>query len=176
MLEQIGLKFAVCESAYEEDMNALEDPYELVKFLARKKGEDVARHYNDAIIISADTFIICDGVFIGKPKTRDEAREILKKFSGHEHEAVSGYAIINTKTGKIINDFGSARVKFRKLSNDEIEGYIDTGEPFDKAGGYGLQDKAAVLIEGILGDFYSIIGLPLSKVYVGLREMGVKIF
>lgn len=173
LLKQMGLRFEIRESRYEEDMQARSNPYELVKFLALKKAEEVASHYNNGIVIGADTFIIYKNDFIGKPKSREAAKKILEEFSGNEHKVVSGFAIIDVKNKKIINDFGEAKVKFRNLSNNEIEDYLDTGEFSDKAGGYGLQDKAAVLIESISGDFYSIIGLPISKIYCVLKDMGI---
>ena len=154
-------------------MQARNNPYELAKFLALKKAEEVANYYSDAIIIGADSFIIYKNKFIGKPKNREEARKILEEFSGNEHKAISGFAIIDIRNKIVVNDFGEAKVKFRNLSNNEIENYLDTGEFSDKAGGYGLQDKAAVLIESIDGDFYSIIGLPISKIYCALKDMGI---
>jgi septum formation protein len=176
LLEQIGLKFEIRESEYEEDMEAKSDPYELAKFLALKKGEDVAKHYDDAIIIAADTFVFYDGQFIGKPKTPKKAREILGKFSGKTHKIISGFAIIDTKSRKIINDYGEALVTFRKLTPEEIEDYIATGEPLTRAGGYGLMDRGAVLIEKIDGDFYSVIAMPLNKVFVELNKLGINTF
>jgi septum formation protein len=176
LLEQLGLSFEVRESEYEEDMAAMKNPYDLVKSLALGKANDVAKHYKDAIIIGADTFVIFQGRFIGKPKSLDEARKTLKKFSGKEHEIISGFAIVDTKNKKVINDFGEARVKFRKLTNQEIDDYVATGESLNMAGSYGLMNKAAGLIDSINGDFYSIIGLPLNKIFVELRKMGIKIF
>jgi septum formation protein len=173
LLEQIGLKFEIVESGYEEDMGMISDPYGLVKFLALKKAENVAEQNEDAIIISADTFVVLDGEFIGKPKNREEAEELLKRLSGKIHEVVSGFAIIDTKDNNIINDFGKAKVKFRALDDTEIKEYVATGEPLDKAGGYAIQNKASVFIESIEGDYYSIVGLPLAKVYLELKNMGV---
>ena len=106
LLEQIGLRdFEIVESDYEEDMDALDDPRELAKFLALKKGEAVAEKFEDAIILSGDTFIVFEGKFFGKPKDSEDAKQTLKMFSGREVSAVSGYAVIDTKTGKVINDF-----------------------------------------------------------------------
>ncbi|MFH1523308.1 MAG: nucleoside triphosphate pyrophosphatase [Patescibacteria group bacterium] len=190
LLEQIGLEFEIRESEYEEDMEAKSDPFELCKFLALGKGQDVARHFDDAIIISADTFAflpsaspatngarandtIFNNKFIGQPKDEEDAKNILRNFSGQEHSVVTGFAVIDTKSGKIINDYGEAKVKFRNLSDEEIDNYIATGEPMDMAGAYGLMNKGAVLIESIEGDFYSVIGLPLAKVYVALKDMRV---
>jgi len=176
LLEQLGLEFEIRKSEYEEDMAAMENPYELAKFLALGKAQDVAKHYKDAIAIGADTFVMFQGKFIGKPKNEKDAKETLRKFSGIEHEIVTGFAIIDTKSGRIVNDYGEARVRFRNLTDEEINDYVATGEPLGMAGSYGLMNKAAGLIDSIDGDFYSIIGLPLNKIFVELRKMGVKIF
>ncbi|MFZ2192940.1 MAG: Maf family protein [Candidatus Moraniibacteriota bacterium] len=175
LLEQVGLEFEVRESEYDEDMKAMSDPYDLVKFLALKKGEDVARHYEDAIIISGDTFTIFDGKFIGKPKDEKNAFETLSNFSGKVHEIVSGFSIIDTKNKRVINDFGKAFVKFRNLSEEEIADYVATSEPLSRGGSYGMMELGSVLIESIEGDFYSVIGLPLNKIYPELKKMGVDI-
>lgn len=179
LLEQIGLRdFEIRESEYEEDMSAMDDPRELAKFLSLKKAEDVARHYEDAIIIAGDTFTIFEGEFIGKPKNREDAKKILKKFSDKEHFVVSGFALIDTKSGKVINNFGEAKVKFKKLDDEEIENYLnsDLEEILGMAGAYGLMNKAAPLVERIEGDFFAIIGLPLNKVYEALKELGVDVY
>jgi septum formation protein len=176
LLEQIGLEFEISESGYQEDMKAFNNPYDLCKFLALKKAEDVASNYLDAIVIGADTFVVFEGRFIGKPKNINDAKKTLRMLSGKEHEVVTGFAIIDTKGKNIINDFGEARVRFRELSDEEIEEYVNTGEPISMAGSYGLMNKAAVLIENIDGDFYSIVGLPLGKIYVELKKIGVNFF
>ena len=177
LLEQIGLKdFEIVESDYEEDMTALTNPRELAKFLALKKGEAVAEKFDDAIIISGDTFIVFEGKFIGKPKDSEDAKKTLRMFSGKEVTAVSGYAVIDTKTGKIINDFNEGNLIFRNLSEDEIDDYVATKEPLSLAGSFGIMKRAAVLIKSVNGDFYSIVGFPISKVYLALKEMGVNVF
>lgn len=176
MLEQIGLQFEIMESEYEEDMNAKNDPYELVKFLALNKARDVARHYDDAIIIGADTVVVMDNKIIGKPKNRETARELLKSFSGREHGVISGFVIIDTKNNLEIVDYGEAMLKFKDLTDEDINDYIDCGDPLDVAGGYNMVAKAPVFLESIKGDFYSIIGLPLNKIYTELRKMGIKVF
>lgn len=176
LLEKLGLKFEVKVGDYEEDMTAFSDPYELVKFLSLGKAKDVAKNYDDAIIIGGDSFIIFENKFIGKPKDEKMAFEILKNFSGKEHKAISGFAIIDTKNGKIINDFGEASVKFRNLTDDEIWDYIAVERCLELAGAYGMLEKAAPLIESINGDVFSIIGFPLNKIYLGLKEMGVNVY
>jgi septum formation protein len=173
LLGQIKLDFEIRESEYEEDMSAMSDPYELAKFLALGKAQDVAKYYDDAIIIGADTFVFSGGKFIGKPKDVVDARKILTEFSGKTHEIVTGLAIIDTKNKIVINEYDEARVTFRKLMPEEIEDYIATGEPMDKAGAYGLMHRGAVLIEKVEGDFYSVIGLPLNKLHLALKKLGV---
>lgn len=172
MLEQIGLEFEIVESDYDEDMNAKADPYELVKFLALKKAENVAEQYGDAIIIGADTIAVFNNKFLGKPKDAAEAKKVLRELSGKENVAITGYAIIDTKNKIVINDHSDAIVKFRNLSDAEIDEYVATGEPLGMGGSYGLMDRGAVLMESIKGNFYSIIGLPINIVYVELKKMG----
>ncbi len=176
LLEQIGLKFEIRESEYEEVMKANSDPYELVKLLALNKARDVARHYNDAIIIGADSIVVFNNKFIGKPKDREEIRGLLRDFSGKEHKVISGFAIIDTRNNIEINDFGEASLLFRDLTEEEIDDYINSGDPIDVAGGYNMFARAPVLLESIKGDFYSIVGLPLNKVFVELRKLGIKVF
>lgn len=177
LLEQIGIKdFEVVESDYEEDMGALDGPRELAKFLALKKGEAVARKFDDAIILSGDTFAVFDGKFIGKPKDSEDAKRTLKMFSGKEVMAVSGYAVIDTKGGKVINDLNEGTVKFRDLSDDEIDDYVATGEPLNLAGSFGIMKRACVFVESTTGDFYSIVGFPIGKIYLALKEMGINSF
>jgi len=173
LLTQIGLKFIVQESEYEEDMDHLSDPYKLAKFLALGKARDVARHHKDSIVIGADTFITFNNKFIGKPKTREEAKEMLSDFSGKTHKIISGYALIDTSNNNLISDFGEALVKFKILTEEEIDDYIATDEPMDKAGAYGLMGMGAVLIDRTDGDFYSVIGLPLNKIFIDLKKMGI---
>ncbi len=177
LLKQIGITdFEIRESEYKEDMQAKSDPIELVKFLALEKAKDVAKHYDDAIIIAGDTFTIFAGKFIGKPKDENDAKKILRNFSGQEHGIVSGLAIIDTKSGQTILDCGEAKVKFKKLTEEEIDDYLAMGESLGVAGAYGLMSRAAPLIEGVCGDFYSVIGLPLNKLYLNLKKIGINIY
>ncbi len=172
LLKLLGLKFGVRESDYEEDMSVSRDPYKLAKFLALEKARSVARYYDDAIIIAADSFIIFNEEFIGKPKDKKQAKQFLKNFSGKEHQAITGFALIDTKNKKTITDYGETVVKFRILDDKEIDDYVATGEPMEMAGAYGLMDGGAFLVDSVSGDFYSVIGLPISKVYVELKKIG----
>ncbi|MFA6307160.1 MAG: nucleoside triphosphate pyrophosphatase [Patescibacteria group bacterium] len=172
ILEQISLEFEIVESNFDEDSVILADPVELAKFLALKKAEAVAADYDDAIIIGADSMVIFNGRTLGKPKDAVEAKRILRELSGKENIGLTGYAIIDTKNKIVVNNYSQAVVKFRNLSDEEIDEYIATGEPLNMAGAYGLMDKGAVLMESIRGNFYSIVGLPINEVYVELKKMG----
>ena len=172
LLEQIGLEFEICDSNFDEDSVKLADPIELAKFLALKKAEAVAANYDDAIIIGADSVVIFNGVALGKPEDAADAKRILRELSGKENKGITGYCLIDTKNKIVVNSHSEAVVKFRDLSDEEINDYVATGEPLDMAGAYGLMDKGAVLMESVRGNFYSIVGLPINEIYVELRKMG----
>lgn len=171
ILRQLGLEFTVRPSNYEEDMSDQRDPYELAKFLSYNKAKDVAGYYNDEIIIAADTFAIFEGKCIGKPKDAEEAKMILRSLAGKHHKAITGFTIIDTRDGSVISDFGEAIVKVRNLSEEEINEYVATGEPLKMAGAYALLGGGAIILDGVEGDFFSIIGLPITKVYLALKEL-----
>jgi septum formation protein len=171
LLKQLGLNFIVHPSGIEENLSQVSSPEEYVLTLSRKKAIEVAKNYNDALIISADTIVVLDGEIINKPQDPDEARQMLKKLSGKTHKVYTGFTILDTKTNKIYSDFEVTDVKFRELEDDEIEQYIATGSPFDKAGAYGIQDDyGAVFVERINGCFYNVVGFPLTKFYLAMKK------
>ena len=178
LLEQIGVtNFEICLSEYEEDMTLDKSPQELAMYLALEKGRTVARKFSEAIVISGDTIVFCEDKIFGKPKTREEAQEMLKRFSGKKVGGVSGLALFNTATGQEIVTHGVGWMHFRKLSSREIVNYVQAEENVLRfAGGFGLLDKGAVLVEKYKGDFFSIVGLPVSKLYLNLKKMGVDLF
>ncbi len=175
LLQQVGLKFQIDPSGYEEDMNHSKDPYELAEFLSLKKAQNVANKYKDEIIIAGDSLISCNGEIFGKPHTPERAREMLKALSGITHEVISGYALIDTRTNKIISGAKGTKVYFRKLEENEIMSYIKTGEPLDRAGAYAIQEKGAFLIDKIEGDYTNVIGLPITEIIQSLRKLGLKV-
>ncbi len=171
LLKQIGLNFIIHPSGIDEDLLHETSPEEHVLMLSRKKAIEVAKNYNDALIISADTIVVLDGEIINKPKNPDEAKQMLKKLSGKIHKVYTGFTILDTKTGKIYSDFEVTEVKFREIEDDEIEEYVATGSPLDKAGAYGIQDDyGAVFVEGINGCFYNVVGFPLTKFYLAMKK------
>ena len=123
-----------------------------------------------AIIIAADTIVVRDGVILGKPKDKADAARILKSLSGREHEVYTGYCIMRIKDAKTFCGSVKTMVKFRELSDETIEKYIKTGEPMDKAGAYGIQAKGALLVEGIKGDYFNVVGFPVSEIAKRLYE------
>ena len=177
LLKQIGLTdFIVRESDYQEDMTLDKKPVELAQFLAGEKAREVARHYNEGVVIAGDTMVFFADEVIGKSKDKDEAIDVLTKFSGKRVGLVSGLAIIDVKSGKMISDYGIGWVRFRKLTPKEIVDYVNSeNDILTFAGSFGLLSKGAVLVEAVEGDFFSIIGLPLTKLYFGLKKMGVDI-
>ncbi len=177
LLKQIGLTdFIVRESDYQEDMTLDKKPVELAQFLAMGKAKEVASHYSEGIVVAGDTMVFLANEVIGKPKDENEAINVLTKFSGKRVGLVSGLALINAKTGKAISDYGIGWVKFRKLTVKEIADYVSSEKNIlTFAGGFGLLNKGAILTEAVEGDFFSIIGLPLTKLYLGLKKLGVNV-
>jgi len=171
LLRQIGLNFIVHPSGVDEDSHNSSSPEEHVLELSKKKAFEVAKNYSDALIISADTIVVLDGQIINKPKDPAEAKQMLKRLSGRTHKVYTGFTILDTKTNKMVSDFEVTDVKFRELSDEEIEEYVSTGSPLDKAGAYGIQDDyGAVFVERINGCFYNVVGFPLTKFYLAMKK------
>jgi septum formation protein len=175
LLKTIGLDFEIEKSDYIEDMTEKLPAHKLVQKLALGKAQNVAKKYKNAIIIGADTFIVLEKEFLGKPHTPQKAKKMLKKISGKKHKLITGIAIIDTKENKIFTDYEITEVWFKKMSNKEIKEYIKTGEPLDKAGGYAIQKLGCLFIEKINGNYTNVVGLPINKVYEYLLKLGVDI-
>lgn len=176
LLAKTGLKFLAVPSDYEEDMTLKLPPKELAKVLSMGKAEAVARKYNDAIVIGADTFIFYKGQILGKPHTARRARAMLKQLNGKTHSVITGFSIIDTKTQKCVSRAIECRVSFRKMSDREIDVYIKTGEPLERAGAYAIQERGSVFIRKTEGDFFTIMGLPVYELVRELKKFGIKIF
>lgn len=150
-------------------------PEELAKELSKGKAEAVAKNYDDAIVIGGDTFIAYEGKMLGKPHTTEKAQEMLKMLSGKQHSVFSGISVIDCKSGKTISEAMETKVFFRNISDNEIDYYIGTGEPLDRAGSYAINEIGGILVEKIEGDYYNVMGLPLAKLLAMLKEFGIKI-
>jgi septum formation protein len=175
ILEKTGLKFRVDESRCEEKMDAGLKPQNLARFLSLKKAREVARRHSNALVIAADTIVVLRGRIFGKPCDKEQAREMLRVFSGKTHSVITGFTIIDTVSKKELSRSISSKVFFKRLSADEIEAYISSGEPLDKAGAYGIQGLGAVLIKRIEGDFFNVMGLPLNALAGSLKKFGVNV-
>ncbi len=171
LLTQIGLKFEVRKSNYNETPEKDLTPAQLALFYSQNKAKDVASKASHGIVIGADTLVVFENQAIGKPKSKDDAIRILSLLSGKMHEIVTGYTLIDTKTKKTISRTVTTKVWFRKLSKQEIVDYVATGEPFDKAGAYGIQEKGALFVEKIDGDYFNVVGLPIAALVTDLKKM-----
>jgi len=170
-----GLKFTVCVSDYNEAVNPSLNPRDFARFLSCKKAEAVARRYKDSIIIAADTFIVFRGKILGKPHTPREAQEMLAMLNGKCHSVITGYSVFDTGTGKKVSRSVQTKVWFRKMTGREINAYVTTKEPLDKAGAYAIQGLGAVFIKKIEGDFFNVMGLPLYALIDSLKEFGIQV-
>lgn len=137
-------------------------------YLSEIKAQAVAEDYSDSIVIGCDTVVIVDKTILGKPHDEQECREYLRMLSGRSHQVTTGCTIICGNEKKCFNV--NTEVRFRSLTDEDIEWYISTGEPFDKAGGYGIQGKGSLLIESINGDYFNVVGLPVSELNYYLKE------
>ncbi|MEA3362958.1 MAG: Maf family protein [Thermodesulfobacteriota bacterium] len=175
LLQQIGLKFQVIPSRVEEHVLDGETPEEHVVRLSLDKATEVANRKNIAgrWFIGSDTIVLCDGQILGKPEDEDEAAMMLKKLSGREHRVLSGYAVIDRLTGEQRTEAVSTKVWFRQLTEAEITGYIATGEPADKAGAYAIQGLGICFVARIEGSYTNVVGLPLCKLTLAMKELGV---
>ncbi len=173
---QMGLEFEVIPSNYEENMNQNLSSKELAKTLAYGKAKEVATRVNKGIVIGIDTFVVLEGKKMGKPKNKEEAFLMLKKTSGKTQKVYSGVAMIDCENGKELKDCAITELKFRKMSDEEIKKYIETGEPMDKAGAYAVQGLSSIFIEKINGCYHNIVGFPIYTIYKNLKKLGVNIF
>ncbi len=175
LLERIGLKFNVEPSDYKEDIVSATEPHKLARSISLEKAKLVARNYQNALIIAADTFIVLDGEILGKPVTEAEAKSMLETISGRQHSVITGFTIIDTEDNKILSRSVETKVYIRELTSKEIDSYVESKEPLDKAGAYAIQGLGSVIVEKIEGDYFNVIGLPLITVSESLKEFGVHI-
>ncbi|OGF25072.1 septum formation protein Maf [Candidatus Falkowbacteria bacterium RIFOXYB2_FULL_47_14] len=176
LLDQIGLRFKAVASGYEENMDLKMKPADLARYLSSGKARAVAKKYRNAIIIAADTFIALKNEILGKPGTDKQARITLKKISGRTLEVITGLTVIDTAADKEVSRAVITKVSVKKLGKDEIDAYVRTGEPLDKAGAFGIQEKGAVFIKKIDGDYSNVVGLPLGELFSILKKMNRKIY
>ena len=180
LLQRLGIEFKVMISDFnEESVDFDGDCSKYVQTLATGKVLDISKNLQDKsgkIIIGCDTVVSINHEVLGKPKDKRDAFLMLKKLSGKEHQVYSGITLLNTENKKIISDFQCTRVIFSELKDEIINWYIETGEPMDKAGSYGIQGYAGSFVKEIHGCYYNVVGLPLNKLSFMLRDMGVNLY
>lgn len=172
LLTHLYLDVAVEPADVDESKITQMSPSLLVMELAGLKAAAVAAKHKkeDLLVIGGDTVVAADGMILGKPKDKKQAKEYLSLLSGRAHDVYSGVAVARTRDGKIESVYEKTVVRFRALSKKEIDAYIQSGEPMDKAGAYGIQGLGALLIEGIEGDYFNVVGLPVCRLGKLLRE------
>ena len=171
LLSRMVPEFEVIADDSDEVLIPNELPEKTVQRLAEEKARNVAeKTKKDALILAADTVVVLNHQILGKPKDEAEAFHMLSALSGNSHQVFTGIAVLDAKTGRCETAVEMTKVQFRALTEAEICRYIESKEPIDKAGAYGIQDKGALLVEGIEGDYFNVVGLPLCRLGTLLRE------
>lgn len=165
LLEQINLEFEVVPSQIYEDFSLNLSPTDFVEYYAQEKAKDVANSYPDKWVIGADTIVVFESHILGKPKNEKDSFQMLKRLSGNTHQVITGVSIQNIKQDISDSFHERTNVTFNTLSDNIINYYIETYDPFDKAGSYGIQDWFSVCVNRIDGCFYNVMGFPLSSFY-----------
>lgn len=173
ILTSMGVEFDVVKSDIDEKSSDGTKPNILAMALAFEKANSVAINNVNDFVLGADTIVAIDGIVLGKPRDKDEATKFLKLLSGRTHEVITGFSIICLNEKIKIIDCEVSEVKFKKLSDIEIDEYVNDDEPYDKAGGYAIQGKASKFIESYHGDYDNIVGIPKDKLKKYLLNFGV---
>lgn len=168
LLTLAGIEYKVIPSECDEALPQNISPEDAVKLLAQRKARNVFNKYPDSLIIGADTVVALEGKILGKPKDKENAKAMLLSLSGKTHEVYTGVALISKYKREVFSC--RSQVTFYPLTEKEIDDYIKTGEPMDKAGAYGIQGKGFILVKSINGDYNNIVGLPLSETVRKLRN------
>jgi septum formation protein len=171
LLNLIGIAHEVRPANLDESMRPRETPRRHAERLARDKASAIAMRDPDLITIAADTIVVINRKVLGKPVDKEDAARMLAMLSGREHTVITAVAVSRGK--KLRSAIEEVKVKFRRLREDEIEAYIATGEPMDKAGAYGIQGFGATIVERVEGDYFAVMGLPLVRLIALMRDVGV---
>ena len=173
LLQQAGLSFRVIPSSIDETSVAISSPETYVRLLSEAKAHDVAAKYPDKWVIGADTIVLQEDAILGKPGSLSEARAMIKRLSGQTHQVLTGYTICCKAKSRSFSETIKTDVLFKKLTDEEIEWYIHTKEPFDKAGAYAIQGLGTFLVKSINGSYTNVVGLPVCEVIEFLLKEGV---
>jgi len=170
ILSQFGIRFTIMKSNTVEDFSLNLPPEAFCEHWAREKAKDIAKNHPNSLIIGADTIVVLDKRILGKPQNREQSISMLKSLSGRTHEVLTGVSFIHLDSNFDITFNESTLVSFDTLSNQDIINYIDTYEPFDKAGSYGIQDRFSIHINKITGCYYNVMGFPISTFHKKLKS------
>jgi septum formation protein len=173
LLEQTGIELQIVPSDIDEEDISIKNPAEYVEALSFMKAEKIAKAYPDSWILGADTIVVLQDQILGKPESEHHAIEMLRLLSNREHRVFTGFCIMNKLKRAIIKNTVETRVWFKPLSDQEIKWYVDTKEPFDKAGAYGIQGLGAFLVRKIFGSYSNVVGLPVCEVIEALMELKI---
>ncbi len=175
LMKQLGLPFTVVIKNVDESVAGPLPPGKLVETLSERKAREVAGDLDRGLVIGSDTVVVWRDRILGKPGDRREALEMLACLHGDDHSVYSGLAVIDVETGAVHVSHERTRVFFRPAAMDELESYVDTGEPMDKAGAYAVQGLGAVFVTGIEGCYFNVVGLPLSRLARVMKDFGVDV-
>jgi len=175
LLRQIGIDFTVDPADVDERVLPGESPEAYAVRVALDKARIAAQRAGTGVVIAADTIVVLDNVILGKPSDDEDAERMLMMLSGRTHQVITGIAIMDPAAGKTLTRTSTTNVRFRELSPDEIRWYVRTGEPLDKAGAYGIQEKGSLFISRIEGCYFNVVGLPLSLLGEMLLEFGINL-
>jgi len=173
ILKKTGLKFVVDASDYEEDLSLRMPARRLARYLSCEKAKAVANRYRNAIIIAADTIVCLNNKVFGKPHNYSEAKRMLSILNGRNHYVITGFTIIDTGEGQSVSRSVVTKVYFKRMTMKEIDSYVRSGEPLDKAGAYAIQGLGAAIVKKIEGDYNNVVGLPIDALMKALRKFGV---
>ncbi|MCE5287362.1 MAG: Maf family protein [Pelosinus sp.] len=175
LLHQMGLEFKIVPSQIIEDNTLHMPPQELASWQAKAKAVDVASSQASGLVLGADTIVVLNGHVYGKPQSPEMARNMLSDLAGKTHEVITGVALIDAENNTQWTDYAVTKVKMAAFADCEIERYVNTGEPLDKAGAYAIQEKGAMLVESITGCYTNVVGLPIPLVYKLLKNAGMNV-
>jgi len=172
LLRSIGVEFEIAPSQVQERPHTGEAPADYITRLARAKVISIARKREQGLVIGADTIVVLDGKILGKPVDEMDAARMLRSLSGRWHAVMTGVALYDVATRQEVADYDKTLVRFGQMNEPEIDWYVKSGEPMDKAGAYGIQGLAGLFIEEIAGNYFNVVGLPLPLVYRLARRLG----
>jgi septum formation protein len=173
LLEGLGLTFDICPAEVDEGIKEGESPKAHTMRLAAEKAERAALARGEGLIIGADTVVVIDEAILGKPGNLKEAKRMLKRLSGRTHTVVTAFCVLDKLSGKKIKRAVESRVKIKEMTGEEIDDYLKTGEPLDKAGAYAIQGIGKFMVEGVEGSYTNVVGLPMEELEETLMEFGV---